>query len=145
MKTIKFNKITYNLVNELNVTATYLQATIEKGSDTFDAIIADTVNCNEITVKEDSAVIAVYNGYTKRIAISIHEDDLISIELANTDIEEQINILQAKQNTQANAIESMDNDISNINTNISEITDGQATQDLAIGDLGEAVSELSEV
>lgn len=112
---IKFHKILYVLKDNVNVMPAHFQATIDKGDNTFDDVIADTVDVEEITVyNDDNEVTAIYTGYTKRIAICIYPNDNVSVELENTDITGAINTLtqqmsevQNTQEQQASAIEEL--------------------------------------
>lgn len=110
---IKFHETLYNLVDTPNIQPTHFQATIEKGENTYDSIIADTVNAEEITVYNDEGEVqGIYTGYTKRIAICIIDN--ISIELENTDItgaintlSQQVSTLEETQEQQGEAIEEL--------------------------------------
>lgn len=134
---IKFHSTIYNLLNTPNVMSTHFQATFEKGENTFDSIVTDTLNTDEITVYNDEdEVQGIYKGYTKRIALYVLEgNNEVSVEFANQDIESLINSLSATVTTQDAAI-------NDLGTAVDELADSQATQDLAIEDLAEAVSGL---
>ena len=140
---IKFHETMYNLVNAPNVMSTHFQATIEKGENTFDSIIADTVDVENITVYDGEEVKAIYTGYNKRIAICIYPDDNISIEFANADIQSQIDsltaTLSAVQETQATT----DSAIAELGDTVNSVAETNDTQDQAIIDLATAVDELS--
>jgi hypothetical protein len=68
-----------------------------------DEIISDTENAETITIYDnEDKVSAIYNGYSKRIAITIMGS--IGIEFKNTDISLQIDALTAQVQTQETAI-----------------------------------------
>lgn len=86
---IKFHDTLYDLITEPYIYQTRFQCEIEKGENTYDSIIEDTVNPTEITVYNDEdEVIGVYTDFNKRIAITIMEN--VSIELENTNLAQQI-------------------------------------------------------
>lgn len=136
MQSIKFHTAEYEVVG-VNISAVRFQVTLKKGDATIDSIVTDTENANTITIIEDGETKGVYTGYTDRIAISIYNDDNISVELKNADLESQIAALE-------NSVAAIQSDVSSHSATINDIVDSQATQDLAIEDLGDAVSELSE-
>ena len=136
MQSIKFHTAEYEVVT-FNVSTIRFQVTLKKGDATIDSIVADTEDANNITIIEDGETKGVYTGYTNRIAISIYDNDNISVELKNADLESQINALE-------NSIAAVQSDVSSQSATITDLVDSQATQDLAIEDLGDAVSELSE-
>ncbi|MBO6239808.1 MAG: hypothetical protein J6O61_03060 [Butyrivibrio sp.] len=131
---IKFHETIYNLIDMPNVLPSRFQATIEKGDNTFDSIIEDTVNPTEITVyNDDEEIVGVYTGFNKRIAITIMEN--VSIELENTNLQSQIDALISQVQTQETAIA----DLGETVNAVSEVND---TQDSAISDLADAISEV---
>ena len=102
---IQFHQTMYDLVTQPYVYQTRFQCAIEKGEHTYDSIIEDTVDPQEITVYDDEEqVIGVYSGYTHRIAITIMDN--INIELENTDIAQQIQDLTDSINAQQTQINS---------------------------------------
>lgn len=109
---IKFHETLYELVDS-NALFGRLQATIKKGDHTYDSIIEDTVNAEEITVYDDQdEVQAIYTGYTKRIAISIIED--ISIELQNVNFEKQLQDLNDAVSSQQSSIDTLNSQVSDL-------------------------------
>ena len=114
---IKFHETLYDLVDRPNIQTIHFQATIEKGENSYDDIIADTVNAEEITVYDDEGEVqGIYNGYTKRIAICIM--DHISIELENVNItgaidnlSQQVSSLEETQTEQANSISELNDEV----------------------------------
>lgn len=138
---VRFDNVEYDMVGaHVNAMPTHFQVTILKGEATLDSIVANVQNCDEISVVDDSgAVQAIYRGYTKINAITTYDGNAVSVELLNTDLEAQLNNmanmvaqLQLVQNQQGGRIEQVAEDLDS----------SQATQDLAIEDLGEVVSEL---
>lgn len=123
---IRFDDVEYQLVNDgaYNVETTHFQATIIK-EGTLDSIVENVTGVEEIEIVNDNdEIIAVFTGYTRRLAVVLYEDaEEVSVELLNTDIEGQIR---------------------NITDSISEIQEVQATQESAISDLGEMTDALSE-
>ena len=102
---VQFHQTMYDLVQAPYVYQTRFQCAIEKGEHTYDSIIEDTVDPQEITVYDDEEqVIGVYSGYTHRIAITIMDN--INIELENTDIAQQIQDLTDSINAQQAQINS---------------------------------------
>jgi len=143
MRKIKFHTAEYEVVG-INVTAVRFAVTLKKGDATIDSIVADSVNAENITITEDDTVKAIYSGYTKRIAISIYDDENVSIELMNTDLEAQIVAIENSVNAVQSTVSSVQAEQANQGAAIEGLADSQATQDLAIEDLGDAVSELAE-
>lgn len=111
---IKFHNTKYELLDNPNISASRFQATIIKGGNSFDSIINDTVDADEIVIIENDEIIGVYNGYTKRIAISIYQDDTISVELDNTDIQAQIDTLTESFLTQQTSIDKINDSLDSI-------------------------------
>ena len=176
MRKIKFGDSEFNLAGDVTATPERFQATVFKGKEhSFDDVVNSASNCNNITVLDDDGeTIGVYHGYTKEIAFSAymifiedHEERVISVELMNTDITEQIrnianevNIVKSsvgsikeEQLEHLNMITNAENNIANIHNNIETLDsaivdiaetldDTQSTQDLAIEDLAEAVDSI---
>lgn len=92
---IKFHETLYNLISTPNVMPTHFQATFEKGENTFDSIVTDTLNNDEITVYNDEdEVSGIYTGYTKRIALYVLDgNESVSVEFENENIQSQIDAL----------------------------------------------------
>lgn len=139
MKTILFGSARYDLVDNVNVHGTRLQATIYKGEQSVEQISANTVGVSEIKVyDEEQSLLGVYNGYTERVAISLYQvdgHDVVSIELENSDVASKVDELSSAADLQAGAIEGLAEEISAIN-------ESQALQDGAIEGLAEAVGGL---
>lgn len=111
---IKFHETLYNLITEPYIYQTRFQCEIEKGENTYDSIIEDTVNPTEITVYNDEdEVIGVYTDFNKRIAITIMEN--VSIELENTNLAQQIQDL-------TNSVSQQQTSIDTLNEQVSELT-----------------------
>lgn len=110
---IKFHKITYNLVGEPNTMPTRFQATFEKGDYSFDFIITDTLNTDEITVYNDEdEVSGIYTGYSSRIALYVLADNNhVSVELENANIQAQIDALTASVSAQQTEIDSLSDSV----------------------------------
>lgn len=128
MKSIKFNSTVFNLVNDINVDTTRLQATIYKGDYSVEQIATSTRDCNLIQVLEDKKIVGQYSGYTKPLAVSMYFADdyitpIVSIELANEDISSQINTLQSQVSSQAEVVTGITNSI----TRIDDAIDGLAS------------------
>lgn len=134
---IKFHETIYDILGVINITSTHFQTSFKKGNNTFDFIINDTLNTNEITIYNDENEIqGIYTGYTSRIALYILDDnETISVEFANKDIQSLIDSLTATVTTQEVAIE-------DLGEATNALAEDNATQDLAIEDLAEAISEL---
>ena len=102
---------------------------IEKGDHSYNDIISDTANVENIVVYDDEdEVEGVYSGYSTRVAFTIMDN--ISIEFENTDIIGQVNSLASSVTTQA--------------AQIAELEDTNETQDGAIEDLAEVVNSIIE-
>lgn len=111
---IKFHETLYNLITEPYIYQTRFQCEIEKGENTYDSIIEDTVNPTEITVYNDEdEVIGVYTDFNKRIAITIMEN--VSIELENINLAQQIQDL-------TNSVSQQQTYIDTLNEQVSELT-----------------------
>ena len=108
---IQFHEMKYELLDTPNVSTARFQATIDKGENTFDSVIADTVDIENITVYDEEEVKGIYTGYNKRIAISIYPDDNISIELENSDIQSQIEALTTSVSNQQAQIDELNDSV----------------------------------
>ncbi len=139
MKTILFGSARYDLVDNVNVHGTRLQATIYKGEQSVEQIAANTVGVAEIKVyDEEQSLLGVYNGYTERVAISLYQvngHDVVSVELENSDVASKVEELSVNAEAQAAAI-------TDVADEIASLADSQAVQDEAINDLAEAVGGL---
>ena len=140
---IKFHNTKYELLDNPNLSVSRFQATIAKGGNTFDSILADTFNIENIIILDGEEVKAVYSGYNKRIAISIYEDDSVSIELENNDIQSQIDAISADVTAIQNAQETTDAAIAELGDTVNSVAEVNDTQDAAINDLADVVNELS--
>lgn len=128
MKSIKFNSTVFNLVNDINVDTTRLQATIYKGDYSVEQIAASTRDCNLIQVLEDKKIVGQYSGYTKPLAVSMYfaGDDItpiVSIELTNDDVISQIDQLNNRVTAQAEEVSSIHTSIRDIDTVVQAISD----------------------
>ena len=106
---IKFHETSYNLLYTPNIMTTHFQAMFEKGENTFDSIVEDTLDTDEITVYNDEdEVSGVYTGYTKRIALYVLDgNESISVEFENSAIQAQIDALTASITAQKTEIDSL--------------------------------------
>lgn len=127
MKQIKFNSTAFDLVGDVNVDTTRLQATVYKGELSVDEIARSTKDCNIIQVVEDKKILGQYSGYTKPIAYSLNYlpsgEAVVSIELENQDITSQINALKEQISSQADVVTGISGSI----TRLDEAIDGLAT------------------
>lgn len=140
MNTILFGSARYDLVDDVNVSATRLQATIYKGESSVEQIAENTTGVAEIKVYDDDTLLGVYDGYTDRIAISLYEAngaDVVSVELQNADVMAQLDSLADTVALQSEAITELGEDVSDLN-------ESQGLQDGAIEDLANDVSTLFE-
>lgn len=94
MREIIFDEYKHPLVDLPNISASRFQASLIREGISVDDLLADIESVESIQVLEDDELIAQYSGYTKLVAISIHED-MISVELENIDIQSQIDALSA--------------------------------------------------
>lgn len=139
MRAIKFNTVNFDLYG-INVTADHLSATVVKGDYTVDDIIEELDGTTTTTISEDGETVAVYNGYSKILAVTYYKDyehedpvDIVSVELINEDLQQQINDLlntvenvqstvtsvQNFQNFQSEAIDNLSNEVSGkLDTNV---------------------------
>lgn len=128
MKQIKFNSAVFNLVGDINIDASRLQATIYKGNYTVDQIADSTKDCNIIQVLNDGKIDGQYTGYTAPVAYSLNYEvpsgvPIVSIELANEDISSQINALSSQVSSQAEVVTGIAKSI----TRIDDAIDGLAS------------------
>lgn len=127
MKQIKFNSTLFDLVSDINVDMTRLQATIYKGDRTVDSIANSTKDCSIIQVIEDKKILGQYAGYTVPVAYSLNYlesgEAIVSIELKNFDVTSQINELKGQISSQANVVTGIADSI----TRLDEAIDGLAT------------------
>lgn len=96
MRTVKFNEISYSIVDKENIVSMYFQATILKGDYTVDEIVEDALSAEEINVYEDGLNVAIYSGYDRLNAASMYEvngEMVVSLELLNTDFDQRLNDL----------------------------------------------------
>lgn len=114
---IKFHEMIYNVSGTVNVMPARLQATFEKGENTFDFIATDTLNTDEIIVyNDDEEVIGIYTEYTSRIALYVLDNnEQISVEIENTDLQSQIDAL-------TNSVSIQQTKIDNLNNSVEELT-----------------------
>lgn len=132
---IKFKKNFYELIGEPYIYGARFMVTMSKGDYTYDEIIADTENSeNIIVMNNDGEVVGVYTGFTTRTAITIMDN--IQVEFENTDIQAQIAALTAQVQTQETAI-------ADLGDTVNSVSETNETQDNAINDLADAVNELS--
>lgn len=131
---IKFHETVYTLVNNPYVFSTRFSAVFEKGENTFDDIIADTLNAETITVYDDEdEVKGIYTGYTTRIALYVLDNnDSVSLELLNTDVEARIEELTG-------TVSSLDAGVTELAENIATLNETQDSQDAAIEELAENI------
>lgn len=128
MKSIKFNSTVFNLVNDINVDTTRLQATVYKGDYSVEQIAASTRDCNLIQVLEDKKIVGQYSGYTKPLAVSMYfaGDDttpIVSIELTNDDVISQIDQLNSRVTAQAAEVSNISTTVRDIDTVVQALTD----------------------
>ena len=139
MKTILFGSARYDLVDNVNVHGTRLQATIYKGEQSVEQIAANTVGVAEIKVyDEEQSLLGVYNGYTERVAISLYQvngHDVVSVELENGDVVSKVSELADTVELQAGAIESIADETASL-------SESQSVQDGAIEALADTVAAL---
>lgn len=117
MRTIKFNTISYPIMDRENIISLYFQATIIKGNYTVDEIVEDALSAEEIKIYENEEQVATYRGYNDLNAASMYETNnemVVSLELLSTDFEQRLNALNGRvsivedvQNEQAESIEEL--------------------------------------
>ena len=96
MKTIKFKTKVYELADDPNVMPSHFQASIVGGDNSIDEIIDEATDISSITLFEDGETIAIYYEFKTLFVVSYSKDnDIISVEMLNTDLEAQINALSA--------------------------------------------------
>lgn len=124
MKTVLFNTNEYQLVYYAFDNSTRLRITILKENYTIPDLADDLKNINSITIKEDDEVIAQYENFTNLMAINIYNDypidnerldKVISIELENTNLAQQIQDL-------TNSVSQQQTSIDTLNEQVSELT-----------------------
>ena len=159
MKLIKFNNIVYTLTCDEVSDSANLRVAIFKNENTIPEVAEVVSGVNTIYILEDEEIIAQYNGFTRLVSLSICDEyplqygngsspfgAAIIIELQNTDIQSQLNNVNASvTNLETTVTENQattDAAISDLGEAVDGLVDSQATQDLAIEDLTEAVSEL---
>ena len=143
---VKFHEIEYAVVgSHINTMPVgNFEVTIEKGSNTIDSIIADATNASVITaLDDDGRVIGVYNGYTKLNSVITYDGVTVSVSLLNEDIQSQLNAIMNSVNDIRNDVANQNAIIDRVTLTTQELADSQITQDHAIEDLGEAVSDLT--
>ncbi len=118
MKTINFNSVSFNLVNDLNVDLTRLQATIYPSNYTMEQIVASTKDCNVIKVLDEGKIVGQYTGYTQPLAYTMNyidsETPVISIELGNADVITKLNSLNDQITAQAETINALSTVVSDV-------------------------------
>ncbi len=171
MRSIIFHSNSYEVVGRPNKSADRLQILIKKGTHTLDEILDDVQSIQLIKLYEDDSLSSVFTGYKHFYAFTVltdpnagvaPEDMTISIEIQNSDLQEQINVLsntleklQQEQQNQSNSIKALNGTVTTMNSNqsasiedlgaeLSNIADMQSTQSQAIEDLGSTISEVSE-
>lgn len=170
MQTIVFHEKSYEIANMPNILADRFQINLKKGSSTMDEILKDVDGAELIKIYDDEQLIATYTNYKKFFAMTViqnmnenvmDEDLVISIELTNTSMQEQINQLEAQlaqlrelQDAQGEQLdknsETLDSvaatqaaALEDMGSEISTVADAQETQAQAIEDLGSSISELA--
>lgn len=108
---------TFNLVDNINVSPSRLQATIFQENFTMEFIAECVKDNTEIQILDDSEIIGIYEGYSDLFALSMYynqDDEVVSIELMNADIESQIDNLSVIQTQQGTAIDTLNEEMSTI-------------------------------
>lgn len=117
MEIIIFNQKEYELYQKPNVSTTHFQASIKRNDYSIDDILEDISDFTIITVKEDEEVIGVYSGYTNFIALTVLNNDVISVEFANVNFQAQLDSLGETVGKQEQEIENLDKKVDNaVNT-----------------------------
>lgn len=132
MKTIIFNTLEYPLIS-LDVIPSRLSAALEKGEYSVDTLLSEISESQTVTVKEDGETIGVYNGYTDLLSLSVHADS-ISVELINHDIQMQIDEIGQAQTAQGEAIEELDDALSDVEDAVDGLTPYEITKTAYIDD-----------
>lgn len=132
MKKIYLKSQFYELIDSPNVTASHLQASIKK-EYSIDELLADLEDTATITIKENDETIAVYNGYSKMLAVCVYADS-ISVELINEDIQMQIDELEGRVSGLDDVQENQSQEINNLNDRVTELTPYRTTKQTFIGD-----------
>lgn len=135
---VKFGNAQYTVEGmNVNVSATRFQVNVMKENATMDQIIADALAAETITViGDDGETVGVYNGYTNLVAATAYDTRVVSIELENADVRGQIDALTIAQAETESRLDQVEE-------STEELQESQSTQDLAIEDLAEAVSDLT--
>lgn len=120
MLTIIFNTIEYDLKDRPNVSASRFQASLTR-AHSIDEIVEEVSNTSTIIIKDNGITTAVYEGYTKMLAVAVYED-VISVELINEDIQMQIDSLGRAVDNLSDNQEMQEGEISNLNNQVSELT-----------------------
>lgn len=131
---IKFHDTIYSLVSDPYVYGTRFHVTFEKGENSFDNIITDTLDAETITVYGlDDEVTGIYTGFTTRIALYVLSgNEQVSLELLNTDIESKINAL-------TQSVSSLDAGVTELAEEVAVLNETQESQDAAIEELAESI------
>ena len=125
MRTIKFHTTEYQLVDHENVMPSGIQATLLKEDHTVEEIAEDATGAEEIKVYEDETLVATYTGYTDMRAISMygHEEGMVvSVELDNHDVYEQMNNLTEQVSNIEDVQDAQAENIAELNTRVDDIT-----------------------
>ena len=126
---VKFNQTKYNAVDRGHFINFDFQISIIKGeNDSIDDILNEARNAETVEIYLDDTLIAVYDSYTQFKSLFVSSETMITVMMTSTDIMNQLNNI-------SNTVIGMEN-------SINSLEDSQATQDLAIEDLGEAISDL---
>ena len=154
MKTIKFGNTSYNLVTDVVRESSRLRVTIYEDGHTLASVAEVVAAASDIQVLEDETVVAIYNGYTKPVALNLYTDypvaygegvaTVISITLENVDIQSQIDAITASLSTVEQTQATHDAAIADIGEELQSIEDTQETHDAAITDIGDTLEELTE-
>lgn len=142
---IQFGEHIYNLVHDVVADAVNFRAEILKEDNNMADVAVAVSGVSQINVTDDEgSIIKVYSGYVNLITLSLYKnypvgaetDTVISIELQNSNLQDQINALYSQVETQGA-------EIADIEEAVDDLAESQETQDLAIEDLAEAVSDLA--
>ena len=132
MKTILFYSEEYPLIS-IDVIPSRLGAALEKGEYSIDTLLSEIEQSETVTVKQNGEIIGVYNGYTDLLSLSIHAES-ISVELINHDIQMQIDEIGQAQAAQGEAIEELDDALSNVEDAVDGLTPYEITKTAYIDD-----------
>lgn len=169
MLKIRFKTLDFELASTPSVLADRLQVTIVKGTASMEDLLAETDNVENVVIYEDDKISSVYKGYNKLFALTLIrsvntpiEKQKVSIELQNTDLQDQVNqlyttinrlqtqsVTQGAQlntiNTQVAEISSLQSSaLDDLGTELSALAEAQETQNKAIEDLGSVLSDMME-